>query len=157
MKEEDLKKIAESKEIPQEIKKSINKKVYENVIISTFIMALCVLLLVGFKNIWPDNFLVILRTLAIVVFTGTIVLIETAYKKGSGKLAINSIEMIVISLIILSYSYIYIYYRNIFPPIITFVSSILGVYYSAKSIIIIFKERNNYRKTQSDIKKIVEE
>ena len=143
--EEELEKIEKFKEIPIEVKKMIDKKVYENVFVATIIMLACVLLLLGYKNIEPMRYIIDLKTFSVIALLGTIFTIERAYKKDSSKLAINAIETIVISLSMLSLPYIYTYYIYKFPSIIVFISAVFGIYYSVKGIAIIVNERKKYR------------
>lgn len=147
--------IKQIKKIPAEVKAIINKKVYENIFIALIIMAVCNMLLLGYKNIEPTRFLMDLKIFSITALLSTLLLIEFAYKKDSGKLAINSVEAIIISLFMLFIIYIYTYYIYAFPLIVLFAALVLGLYYSIKGIIIIFKEKNKYKKSSNDISDII--
>lgn len=154
--EEQLEEIKKIRQIPKEIKKAIDKKVYENIVIATIVMAACVLLLLGYKNIEPMRYLTDLKSFAVIALLGTILVIERAYKRDSGKLAINAVETIVIAITLLALPYIHTYYIYKFPAIVVFISSVIGIYYSIKGIAIIFNEKKKYRKSANDIKDIIQ-
>lgn len=155
--EDKLKEIEKLKEIPVEVKKQIDKKVYINVFIATVIMAACVLFLMGYKHIEPIKYFNVLRVVSIFALLGTIFMIEFAYKKDSGELALNAVEAIVISLILLSFHYIYMYNIFNFPMIIVAILALFGAYYTCKGIVTIFRERKKYLKGLNDIKDITKE
>ena len=155
--DEKLEKIEKMKEIPKEVNVTADKKVLENLIIATFIMFICILFLIGYKYIEPKIYVMVLRILSIIVLIPTLFLIEIAYKKDDGKLALNSIEAIVVSFITLSLQYIYTYNIYNFPSIITFMAYVIGIYYSVKGIGIIYNERKKYRKSINDIEDITKE
>lgn len=153
--EEELKEIEKIKEIPEEVTKKIHKKIFENIIIAVIIMAIGVIMLMAYKNIVPSRLVEDLKYFSIMALVGTLFVIERAYKKDSGKLAINAVEMIVVSLIVLSLHYWYTYYLLKFPMIIVFIIVLLAAYYAIKSIAIVINEKKIYRKSVNDIKNIV--
>jgi len=152
--EEELKNIEKIKEIPKDVKKSIDIMAYYNILIATIIMAVCVLLLFGFKYIEPIIFIAILKAFCVIALAGAILIIEIAYKKDSGKFAIHAIEMIAMAFGILSLPYLYTYNIYNFPFIVTAMSSLFGAYYGIKGIFVVFYERKKYRKNSNDIKDI---
>ena len=106
----------------------------------------------GYTNINPKVFETDLKVFSITLIITTIVIYEQAYKKDSGKLAINGIEMLILSIVIMILPMIYIKYNDLFMTIVTIISFLFGIYYVAKSIIIYIKMKKTIRK--SDVKKI---
>ena len=155
--EEQLKEIEKIREIPFEVKKIIDKKVYINVLIATVIMAVCVMLLVGYKHIEPNKYINILRVISVLSLFGTIFMIEFAYKRDNGELALNAVETIIIAITLLSFPYIYTYNIFNFHRIIVAILALYGAYYASKGIVTIFREREKYRKSLNDIKEITKE
>lgn len=147
--------IKQIKQIPKEVKDKINKKVYENIFIAAVAMAICNMLLLGYMNIEPMRYIIDLKVFSVIALLGTLFMIERAYKKDSSKLAINAVETIVISIVLLALPYIYTYYIYKFPAIIVFISLVFAIYYGIKGIVIIFKEKSNYKKTSNDINDII--
>ena len=155
--DEKLKEIEKIKKIPADVKKKINNKVYVDILIATFIMCICVFLLLRYNDTESDTYILILRILSVVSIFGAICIIELAYKKDSLVIAINAIESIVGAFVFLYFTYSYVYNFYNFPQIIVVILSILGVYYSIKGIITIYIEKKKYRKSINDIKDITKQ
>lgn len=147
--------LIENKEIPKEEKNKINKKVVPNIIIGIILTVLNIFIIMGFKNIEGNNFIVDLK-----VFSGTflaisIILFEKAYKMDDVNIAIYGIEMTVISIFNFALVYVYYTYYDNFK-LVVFVSIILMIlYYLIKSLIIYLKQKKIYLFEKSDITKIV--
>ena len=73
-----------------------------------------------------------------------IVLLEKAYKKDSGTLAIYGIEAIVISVITLALIYVNLMLSANYINIVLTISYILAIYYVIKSVIVYIRGRKKY-------------
>lgn len=89
---------------------------------------------------------------ASIMLIGTLVIIEFAYKKDSGLLALTAVEMIVVSIYFLFAPAVFIQTSNTYIHIF---SVLVATYYSAKIIKIFFSERQKYWKETSDIDEII--
>ncbi len=86
-----------------------------------------------------------------------LILLEIAYKKDDGKLALGGIELLCLSIHSLSINHIITFYQYDFRFYLLTSSYIFAIYYVLKSIIIYTKEKRDYLRTLSDISEIVKE
>ena len=86
-----------------------------------------------------------------------LVMLERAYKKENGKLAISGIELLVLSMHSLSINHVITFYQYDFRFYLLTSSYVFAIYYVLKSIIIYTKEKREYLKKLSDISEIVKE
>ena len=86
-----------------------------------------------------------------------LVMLERAYKKEDGKLAISGIELLVLSMHSLSINHVIAFYQYDFRFYLLTSSYVFAIYYVLKSIIIYTKEKRQYLKNLSDISEIVKE
>ena len=139
----------------KENNKIINKKVFENILIATVLMLYFIIINFLYNEIQLEKIILILRISAITYMCLSIILFEIAYKKDSGKIAINAIEALVIAGYTLSVTYV-ISLKNIeFGNYILISSYIVSIYYVMKDMIIFTKEKKKYLESLSDIKDIV--
>ena len=83
------------------------------------------------------------------------VLMEIAYRKDNGRIAINSIEVLVLASHTLSIAHIVEAHRFSFANYILVSSYIFSIYYLFKAIFVYTKEKKEYLDSLSDIKEIV--
>lgn len=140
--------------IPEEKKKKINKRIFQNILIATIIVLYFTFINLGFYNINPAKFLIDLQVFSFLTLAITIVVFEIAYKKDNGELAIYGIESLILSICTLLTIYIGLYHNSKFTYIINTISMLFAIYYVAKSIIIYIKMRKKALKRVSDIDKI---
>lgn len=140
--------------IPDEKKKKINKRIFQNIMVAIVIVLYFIFINLGFYNIEQAKFLVDLQVFSMVSIAITIIIFEVAYKKDSGELAIYGIESLVLSICTLLTINLGINYRNKFSYIINTISMLFAIYYVVKSIIIYIKMKRKALKRASDIDKI---
>ncbi len=135
--------------------KKINKNVFENILLATIIMAYFIIINIIYYKIPKENTLLVLKILSMIELTIDIVLIEIAYRKESGKIAINSIEILVLAAHTLSVAHVVEFQKIGFISYIIISASIFAIYYIVKAIWMYTKEKKQYLNSLSDIKEIV--
>ena len=86
-----------------------------------------------------------------------LVMLERAYKKDSGKLALSGVELLCLSMHSLSINHVITFYQYDFRFYLLSSSYVFAIYYVLKSIIIYTREKRQYLKNLSDISEIVKE
>lgn len=86
-----------------------------------------------------------------------ILMLERAYKKDSGEMALSGIELIAISMHSLSIMHVINFFKYDFTHYLIISSFVFSVYYVLKAIILYTKDKRKYLKDLGDIKEIVKE
>ncbi len=153
---DDIKKtIKEKKKIPPEEMKKINKSLIGNIIMAIVMITYFLFLNLGKLNMRNDIFLTDLKIFSVCILLIAIVLLEAAYRKEKGNLAIYGVEMIVASLLTVALIYVNIMFSAEFLAITAAISFISAIYYILKTIITYFRKRKQFY--MKDIEKIVKE
>ena len=113
-------------------------------LIAIIVMIYCIFLILGFYNIENAVYQTDLKVFAMCILFLAIVLLEKAYKKDSGTLAIYGIEAIVISVITLALIYVNLMLSANYINIVLTISYILAIYYVIKSVIVYIRGRKKY-------------
>lgn len=152
---EELEKVKQKQTIPADIKKQMNDKVFKNIILAILIMIYLLFINMGFINIAQDVLVTDLKVFSITLAVLAIVLFERAYKKDSGELAINGIEVLVLAIATLISIGVLTTATAKFQLVIAAVSFLYGAYYTGKAIFEYVREKKKYLKQTSDIKDII--
>lgn len=120
---------------------------------AALVMLYFIFLILGFYNIEQSVYQTDLKVFSMCILLIAIILLESAYKKDSGKLAMFGIETIVIAIITLGLIYINIMFSAMYINIILIISYVLAIYYVLKSIILYIRGRKKY--FVDDIKEII--
>lgn len=152
---EELEKVKQKQIIPADIKKQMNDKVFKNIILAILIMIYLLFINMGFINIAQDVLVTDLKVFSITLAVLAIVLFERAYKKDSGELAINGIEVLVLAIATLISIGVLTTATAKFQLVIAAVSFLYGAYYTGKAIFEYVREKKKYLKQTSDIKDII--
>ena len=150
--EEIGKEIKKQKEVPANVKNEINKRVFFDTLTAVGIMLCLILINIGYKFIYIDNFITSLRVLSIGFIAITIVIFEVAYKKESGRLTINGMEMMVLSIIVMLLPRLYYDVNDKFVISVELISMFFAIYYEIKALVDYIAIKKKVRK--SDAKKI---
>ena len=142
------------KEVPKETLKQLNKPVFQNILMAIIVILYFIFLILGFYNIEFNVYQTDLKVFAICTLLIAIVLLEKAYQKDSGKLAIFGIETIIIAIITLALIYIDIMLQDRYVSIVLSTSYIVAIYYVVKSIILFIRGRKKY--FVDDMKEIID-
>ena len=143
-----------TKTLPKEIDNIVKIIIFKNMIIAIIIMIYTYFLVMGFVNISSEKYIIDLMVFSILLLFLSIIIFEIAYKKDSGKLAINGIEVLVLAIVTFYLPYMYAYFHNDYNTIVILLGIVYAIYYSTKSIISTKLEKRKYKKTSSDIKNI---
>ena len=142
---EDIKNIfKKKKKLPKEAVGTIIKPVFDNVLVAVVVMIYFIFLILGFYNIENSVYEIDLKVFSMCILFIAIMLLEKAYKKDSGKIAIFGIEAIVISIITLALIYINLMFSDKYIITVLMSSYILAIYYVIKSIVIYQKGKKKY-------------
>lgn len=159
-KKENARKKEETKKYKKKTKKQIlkhkiSRSVYENILIAVAIMIYFILINFAYLRVDEE-----LLSLGLKIFSGIILIlsltfIETAYKRDSGKIAINGLELLVLSGYTLSIMHVVQVSQLSFTDYVLISSYCFSTYYLLKAVIVFTKERREYLKSFNDIHEIV--
>jgi len=156
--QEELEKIEEEIKkqttLPKEKMNKIYMKVFGNILFAIIVLIYFILINIGFILSNPTVFITVLKAFSIACIIITICVFEYAYKKDSGKYAINGIELLALSICTLLSIRIYTIYNSKFIGAVTSFALLIAIYFVAKSIIIYIKKKKQIKKQISDIHKI---
>lgn len=150
-------KIAEQRQLPNELKEKLNNITFVNLLISIALMIYMIAVNLLFINESSEVFLSSTRASAISFAILDVILLEIAYRKDSMTLAVHSIELICVSLFVLAIPYLYFYVEPTVRSIIMMAPVFFSIYYVGKSIAIHLIEANKYRSHLSDVPEILKE
>ncbi|MCI8362749.1 MAG: hypothetical protein HFJ41_06505 [Clostridia bacterium] len=137
----------------EEISK-VYKDIFVNIIYANVILIYFILLIIGYKTIEKNIFLIGIKVLSVVSIMLTIFVYEIAYKKDSGKWAKRGIELMFLSIGTLISLKMYLHYNNKFVSSMTSLALLFSIYYVGNSIIIYMKQKKEAKKYKNDIRKI---
>lgn len=146
--------LKKKKNIPKEETEKINKVLFRNIIIAILIIIYFIFLNLGQINIKAEVYQTDLKVFSMCTLILAIVLIENAYKKDSGEIALYGIEMIILSIITLALIYVNLIFSSRYAYIISAISYIFAAYYLIKSMVIYIRRRKKY--FVDDIKEIMD-
>lgn len=130
--------------LPKEEDQKINKSIFKNIIIAILIIIYFIFLNLGKVNIKAEVYQTDLKVFSICTLLIAIILIENAYKKDSGEIALYGIEMIAVSIVTLSLIYINLILSNRYVYIVNSISCIFAIYYLIKAIVLYIRKRKKY-------------
>ena len=139
----------------KEEKNKLYKKLFKNIMIAIIISIYFIFLNLGNINIDKNIFLTDIKVFSIIILGISIIIFEKAYKKDSGELTINAIEILVLACHTLSLTYVTNIFKFDFKYYVLTSSYIFSIYYIFKDIIIYTRENRKYLKQLSDIPDIV--
>ncbi len=126
--------------LTSEQKEYMKKQTIHNTVAAIMTTAYFVLLTLAFKQMKPDVFLLDLQVFSGIFLVTTIILVEHAYKKDSGKWAIHGIEMLVVAIITLLLTHVYTIATENFTTITLLLTGVSIIYYSIKCVIILIQQ-----------------
>ena len=135
--------------------KKVNEKVFENIIIAIPIMLYFIIINFTYYRIEENMLQIGLKILSMIILISSIVIFEIAYKKDSGKLAINGIEVLVLASHALSTMQVVEIAKIKFTTYILISGYTFVIYYILKAAILYTIDKRKYLESLSDIKDIV--
>lgn len=145
--------IREQTKLPKEKMSKIYFKVFKNILFAIIVLIYFIFINMGYSSIMPNVFITDLKVFSITCIIITICTFEYAYKKDSGKYAINGIELLFLSICTLLSIRIYAVYNNKFVSAITSFALLFAIYYVVKATIIYVKEKKELKKQVNSIYK----
>lgn len=142
-----------SKKLPKEVKSRILK----NLLVAVMVVAYFLILILAHQNMRPERLAGDIEIFAIAYLGSGLIVLERAYKKDDGKLAITSIELLVLSFHTLSINHMVNILKSDFSTYLLISSGAFSIYFILKTIIIYTKDRKQYLNSLSDISEIVNE
>jgi len=144
-----------NKKLPKEVSQEIIKKIFKNLLKTAGIMVYFIFLNIIFKNTEGETLDTYIQVFSCIFLAAGIILIEKAYKKDSGTIAINGIEFLVLALHSLSIMHITTLLKYDVKFYLLTSSYVFAIYYVLKSIVLYTKGRKDYLNSLSDISEIV--
>ena len=145
--------INEKRKMPKEVKESLRKEIFTNIIICACLVAYFLFLFLGSVDKTKAVRVIDLKIFSIIYLATSIILFEIAYKKDSGKIAIHGVEILLVAIMTLFLPYIIFELDSKYQKIYYFVGEYIAVYYVIKCIFIAIIRK--YSKDVSDIKEII--
>ena len=147
--------INEKRKMPKEVKESLRKEIFTNIIICACLVAYFLFLFLGSVDKTKAVRVIDLKIFSIIYLATSIILFEIAYKKDSGKIAIHGVEILLVAIMTLFLPYIIFELDSKYQKIYYFVGEYIAVYYVIKCICIAIIRKRKYSKDVSDIKEII--
>ncbi len=136
--------------------KKVNKNIIRNLLLAVAIMLFFIIINFSYYRIEDLSFLLGLKILSgFFLFLGIIIL-EIAYNKDNGIIAITAIELFVLSIHMLSMNHLVEISKIQFSSYILISAYLFSLYYILKAIIIAIKVKKEYLKSLSDIREIID-
>ena len=139
----------------KENNKIIRKKIFENLIIAIAMMIYFIIINFSYLRMDENILLQGIKRASIVILIFSIIIFEVAYRKDSGRIAINGIEVLVLAIQTLTIWTVINRFKLEFDRYILFSTYAFAIYYILKSIIIYTIEKKKYLDSLSDIHEIV--
>lgn len=130
-------------------------KLYLNILKAVIIVFYFLILNLTYENISAEHLETGIKILTMTFLFISIYLIEKAYKKDNGDLALSGIEILILSAYTLTTKYITTKYNLNFKIYSLISSYVLAIYFVFKSIVIYTQGRKKVAENLSDIREIV--
>ncbi len=144
-----------NKKLPKGISQGILKNILKNLIVAIFIMAYFITLNILYMNLQENILLGTVKICATALLVAGIIIIEIAYKKDNGTLAITGIEVLILSMHSLFINHVTKVLNYDFRLYLLTSSYVFAIYYVLKAIIVYTKSRRKYLLSLSDVSDIV--
>ena len=139
----------------KDIDEKYSKKIYLNILKAIIIIFYFFLLNAAYENISSTHLETGIKILTMVFLFIAIFIFERAYKKDNDELAIQGIEILILSAYTLTTEHITSKYNIDFKVYSVVASFVFAIYFIFKSIVVYTKARKQEEENLSDIKEIV--
>lgn len=159
IKEENIRKldeqIKESKKIPKDYKKKMNKQLILNLI--TLIVMILYLSCINVLSLYLDTeiYLKYIKIVSVILAVISVVYFELGYRKDNEKLFLYGVEVLFLAIVTLFSNYAYYMYFDRYNIILAGITGGFALYYLIKILIVRRNLKKQYYKEQNDIKDIV--
>ena len=131
--------------------------IFKNLLKAIGVMIYFIVLNFAYTRMNTDRLMNDIEVFAGIFLVVGLVMLERAYKKDSGNMALSGIELLCLSMHSLSINHVIAFYQYDFRFYLLTSSYVFAIYYVLKSIIIYTREKRQYLKNMSDISEIVKE
>ena len=152
-----IKQMEEKRKLPKEIKNKIISEFGECALSAIIVYVYFIFLNLGVKNIHQNIYITDLKVFSVSLAVIAVVFFENAYNKKSSKNLYRGIEILVLAIITLLLEYVVLYLTPKYRIIIPIFAILYNIYFVFKALLTMHKIKNDYKKSQSDIKEIVKE
>ena len=143
--------------IEKQIIEKVNIDLFINLIIAILMIIYFIFINLGYKNIENSILNKDLEVFCLVFLFVGIIIIEKAYRKDSGKIALYGIEILIFAFHTLTINHFLTIYNLDFQVYVLTSSYIFSIYYVLKCIIIYTIAKRKYLGNLSDIPQIIKE
>lgn len=150
-----IKQMEEKKKLPTKIKNKIISVFGECALSSIIIYVYFIFLNLGAKNIHQKIYITDLKVFSISLVILAVAFFENSYNKKNKKNLCRGLEILTLAVITLLLEYIAIYLTPKYRIIIPIWAILYNIYFVLKALVLMHKTKNDYKKSQSDIKEIV--
>lgn len=144
--------LREKNKLPREEQLKVNEKIFFNLLAAIVVIVYFIFINRLYFDLSPEVFLQELRLFSLGFLFVAIVLFEFAYRKDSGKIAINGIEFLSLAIVTMLLIYVETIYMEKFPGVVSLIGKAYALYFLIKSIVINQKAKKEY-----SMKKVKEE
>ena len=131
--------------------------IFKNLLKAIGIMCYFIVLNFAYTRMNTDRLMNDIEIFSGLFLISGLIMLERAYKKDDGKIALSGIELLCLSMHSLSVNHVITFYQYDFRFYLLTSSYVFAIYYVLKTIVIYTKEKRQYLKTLSDISEIVKE
>ena len=131
--------------------------IFKNLLKAIGVMIYFIVLNFAYTRMNTDRLMNDIEVFAGIFLVLGLVMLERAYKKDSGNIALSGIEFLCLSMHSLSIKHVITFYQYDFRFYLLTSSYVFAIYYVLKSIILYTREKRQYLKNLSDISEIVKE
>ena len=147
--------IKEKTVLPKNIKETIKKEVFINIVIAITLMVYFAFIVLGSIGAIKNVRSIDLNIFSLLFLGISIFIFEVAYKKDSGSLAIYGIESLIVAIFTLFLPFIIFELDETYKKMYLYANIYISIYYVIKSIFISIKTKSKYMNSISDVKEIV--
>lgn len=144
-----------NKIIPQDYKKKIINRILKNTVIAIIVIVYLIALNVLSLHIDTANYILGIKVVCVLLAMVSVVYFELSYRKDNGYLFMHGVEFLILATITLFSVYAYSLFFITYNSILLYILVALIIYYLFKTILTLKNMKNEYYKSQNDIKEIV--
>ena len=139
----------------KEVDEKTMKDVYANIVKAILVIFYFLIVNLAYENVNIETLNRGIQLFTMIFLFITIFIFEISYKKDDTKLAIEGIELLVLSFITLTIDHVITKYHFELKPYALVISYVYAIYFILKGIVIYTKGRKQYADSLSDIREIV--
>lgn len=159
IKQENIQKFDEeykkSRIIPPNYKKKIRNRILKNSIIAIIVIAYLIALNVLSLYIETNTYILTVKIVCVILAIISVIYFELSYRKDNGYLFLHGAEFLVLATITLFSVYAYSLFFITYNSILLYILIAVIIYYIIKTILTLRNMKQEYYKSQNDIKEIV--